>query len=219
MFCGNAKAAREARSFLNNYPYHILVSEKSGMNRLLFLLFSKTKNNKRPFMHYTRIGYIVLAILQIPTAIALYYLKINIFKLYFWILIALCIIPNVVFVILILILEQKEKAYKKKKGIKTENFWDYLKSDKKFNALEKQWKQEESVYRAIESYIKITNPKKKKISVAFDNIEKINAILEKDFPNAYTELTVDEKGNKVFCVYIRENEDRPVIKAFVRKRI
>lgn len=219
IFPGNDNASREAKRFLNNYPYHILVSDKSGMNRLLFILFSKNKNNKRPFIYYMRIGYMVLAILQIPIVIIIYYLKINIFKLYFWILIAVCLVPYILLFIMVWILEHKEKIYKKKMGIKVENFWDVLKSDKKFNALEKQRKQEEAICKAVEPYIRITNPKKRKMTIVTEDIEKVKAIFEKDFPKVHTELAADGKGNKVFCVYIREKEDRLVIKAFVKKHL
>jgi len=217
IFPGNSEADRDAKRFLNSYPYHILISDKSGLNSLLFKLFAKT-NNKRPFIHYTRIGYTVLAVLQIPIAIIIYYFKINIFELYFWILMGICFIPEILFFIMVFILERKEKTYKKKMGIETETFWDILKSDKKFNALEKQWKHEEAICNAIEPYIRVTNPKKRKATIVTNDIKKVNAILKKDFPNAYTELTTDEKGNKVFCVYCKEKEDRLLVKAFVKKR-
>lgn len=218
IFPNNSNAGREAKRFLNSYPYHILTSNKSGLNRFLFVLFSKTKN-KRPFIYYMRIVYIVLAILQVPIAVIIYYLKLNIFKLYFWILIAICLIPDGLLVIMVCILEQKEKTYKKKMGIKAENFWDVLKSDKKFNASAKHRKQEEAICKAVAPYVRITNPKKRKATIVTNDIEKVNAILEKDFPKAHTKLIVDEKGNKVFCVYIKEKEDRPVIKAFIKKHI
>ena len=102
-------------------------------------------------------------------------------------------------------------------GIETENFWDVLKSDRKFKTSEKQRKYEESIRNTVEPYIRITNPKKRKTTIFTNDIEKVNAVLKKDFPNAYTELTTDEKRNEVFCVYGKEKEDRLLVKAFVKK--
>ncbi len=113
-FPGNSYAGKEIKRFLNCYPYHILISNKSGLNRLLFVLFSKTKSNKRPFINYTKIFYIVLSILQLPMAIIINYLKLNIFTLYFWILIAICLIPQILLFIMVCMLEHKEKEYKNK---------------------------------------------------------------------------------------------------------
>lgn len=113
VFPGNSNADRSVKRLLNNYPYYILLSEKTRINSLLFKLFSKDKNNKRPFIYYTKIGYIVLAVLQIPMAIILYTLEVNIFTLYFWILLVVCLIPYIIVVIATCVLERKEKLYKK----------------------------------------------------------------------------------------------------------
>ena len=116
------------------------------------------------------------------------------------------------------ILEHKEKTYKKKMGLETDSFWNIIKSERKFKVLEKRWRYEESICNAIAPHIRITNPKKRKTTILTDDIEKVNAVLKKDFPNTYTELTTDEKGNKVFCVYCKEKEDKLLVKAFVKKR-
>lgn len=206
------------RGFLNNYPYHVLLNEKSSLNKLLFKLFAGKSNNKRPFIYYTRIGYVILAILQIPIAIIIYYYKSNIFAQYLWVLMVICFIPALLLGIIIGILDRKNKIYKKKNGIKTESFCDILKSDRKFRALEKQWVCENLIRDAIEPYIKINNPKKRKATIVAENIEKVNAILEKDFPDAYTKTTIDEKGNKMFCVYYKGEEDKLLIKAFLKNK-
>ena len=70
---------------------------------------------------------------------------------------------------------------------------------------------------SLKPYIKITNPKKRKEFIAKIDIEKVNEILEKEFPKTYTELTQDEAGNKVFCVYYKGEKDSLLIKAFVKK--
>lgn len=204
--------------FLNNYPYHILLNEESSLNKLLFKLFAGKSDNKRPFIYYTRIGYVVLAILQIPIAIIKYYYKLNIFTQYFWVLMAICFIPEFLLCIIISILDRKNKIYKKKNGIKTESFCDVLKSDRKFRALEKQRICENLIFDAIEPYIKIGNPKKRKATIVAEDTEKVNAILEKDFPDAYTKTTTDEKGNKIFCVYYKGEENKLLIKAFLKNK-
>lgn len=112
VFPGNSEAGRAVKIFLNKYPYYILLSEKTRLNSLLFKLFSKT-NNRRPFIYYTRIAYFVFAILQIPIAVIINYLEVNILDFYVWIVIAICIIPYILLIILTWILERKEKAYKK----------------------------------------------------------------------------------------------------------
>ncbi len=135
VFPSNNPRGASFKGFLNNYPYHILLNEKSSLNKLLFKFFTGKSNNNRPFIYYTRIGYVVLAILQIPIAIIIYYYKLNIFTQYFWVLMVICFIPELLLFVIICILEQKNKIYKKKNGIKTESFWDILKSDRKFRAL------------------------------------------------------------------------------------
>ena len=215
-FPSNSNAGRQIKRYLNEYPYYILVSEKTRISRLLFTLFSKA-DNKRPIIYYTRIGYLALAILQIRITILIYNLGINAFSVYFLIFIAICIIPYILFIILLGMLEHKEKIHKKQMGIEPEGFWDIIKSDIKFSALEKQRKHEMAIHNAVNPYIRIANPKKRKATIVADDIEKVNAILKKDFPSAYTELTTDEKGNKVFCVHCKEEEDRLLIKAYVIK--
>lgn len=205
------------KGLINNYPYHILNSEKTLLNSLLLILFTKNKKDRRPFIFYTKIGYAVLAALQIPMAIIIYCLKLNIFALYFRILLIIIFIPNIVYLIMVCILDKKERAYKRKMGIKIETFWDVLKQDRGFRASEKRRKYEKTVRNAIEPYIEITNPKKRKETVFADDIEKVSEILKRDFPDTRTVLTADEKGNKVFYVYCRTG-DRPIVSAFVKKR-
>lgn len=217
-FPGNTVAQRSIKHLLNNYPYHILVSEKTRINTVLVRLFGKTKNNRRPFIHYARIGYLVLAVLQIPISIIVHYRKIDIFVSYFWALMVICLIPNLLLFIIVCILEHKEKAYNKQMGIETKNFWNLLKADQEFKALEAQMDYEKSIRNAIAPYVRIKNPKKRKVTIAADDLEKVNAVLKKDFPRAHTELTIDEKGNKVFWVYCKGNEDRNIVlKAYIKK--
>lgn len=209
---------RYVKRFLNEYPYYILVSEKTRINNLLFKLLSKGNNNKRPFIYYTRLGYAVLAVLQIPIAIIMYNFCENVvIGFYLVILVWVSSIPYILFYIMYALLERKEKEYKKKKGIKIITFREALKTEKNIRAFKKRWKREKTVRKALDPYIKMTNPKKRKEFIAKGDIERVNEILKRDFPKTYTELTRDEAGNKVFCVYYRGEEDNPLIKAFVQK--
>jgi hypothetical protein len=216
-FPGNSNAGRQINRYLNEYPYYILASENTRLSRLLFALFSKADNNKRPIIYYTRIGYLALAILQIPVTILINNLGMNVFAVYFSIFMAICVIPYILFLIMVGILEHKEKIHKKQMGIEPEGFWDVLKADRRLNALEKQRKHEVAIHDAVKPYIRITNPKKRKATIVADDIEKVNTILKKDFPSAHTELTTDKKGNKVFCVHCKEEEDRLLVQAYVIK--
>ena len=112
-FPGNSNAGRQIKRYLNEYPYYIMVSENTRISRLLFTLFSKADNNKRPVLYYTRIGYLAFAILQIPITILIQNLGLNSFAVYFLIFIAICIIPYILLIVMLGMLEHKEKIHKK----------------------------------------------------------------------------------------------------------
>lgn len=106
-------AGKEAKGFLKNYPYYILLADNTWLNRLLFKLFSK-ENNKVPFIYYSKIAYILILVLQIPAYFIIYYFKLKA-TAYFWVVLLIRFIPYILFFIMIYILEQKEKIYKNKK--------------------------------------------------------------------------------------------------------
>ena len=113
-FPGNSGAGGQTKRYLNDYPYYILIDDKTKLNNLLFRFFSKAKNNKRPFINCTKIFYIILSFLQLPIAIVLDYFQLNVFELYFWILMSVCSIPYILLFTMICVLEHKEKIYTKK---------------------------------------------------------------------------------------------------------
>ncbi|MBE6701323.1 MAG: hypothetical protein E7582_05485 [Ruminococcaceae bacterium] len=217
IFYGTTNRGHRLKKFINEYNYQVLVVENKLIDKLLCALFSPTKKKGSRYIYYAQRFYIVLAILQIPICL-IFFFNTKFPVWYFFSLAIVCLIPKIIFWVMVGLLERKLHKYNKKMGIKEVTIWNFLKFDKKLKTFEKYYKYENQIRDAINPYITTSNPKKRKSTISICDVDKVISLVEKVFPKAYTEQVNDEKGNSILNIYIKsEDYTKLIVTAFIVK--
>ena len=217
IFYGTTNRGHRLKKFINEYNYQVLVVENKLIDKLLCALFSPTKKKGSRYIYYAQRFYFVLAILQIPICL-IFFFNTKFPVWYFFSLAIVCLIPKIIFWVMVGLLERKLHKYNKKMGIEEVTIWNSLKFDKKLKTFEKYYKYENQIRDAINPYITTSNPKKRKSTISICDVDKVISLVEKEFPKAYTEQVNDEKGNSILNIYIKsEDYTKLIVTAFIVK--
>ena len=217
IFYGTSNRGHQLKIFINEYNYQVLVVVNKLIDKLLCALFSPTKKKGSRYIYYAQRFYFVLAILQIPICL-IFFFNTKFPVWYFFSLAIVCLIPKIIFWVMVGLLERKLHKYNKKMGIEEVTIWNFLKFDKKLKTFEKYYKYENQIRDAINPYITTSNPKKRKSTISICDVDKIISLVEKEFPKAYTEQVNDEKGNSILNIYIKsEDYTKLIVTAFIVK--
>ena len=217
IFYGTTNRGHQLKKFINEYNYQVLVVENKLIDKLLCALFSPTKKKGSRYIYYAQRFYFVLAILQILICL-IFFFNTKFPVWYFFSLAIVCLIPKIIFWVMVGLLERKLHKYNKKMGIEEVTIWNFLKFDKKLKTFEKYYKYENQIRDAINPYITTSNPKKRKSTISICDVDKVISLVEKEFPKAYTEQVNDEKGNSILNIYIKsEDYTKLIVTAFIVK--
>lgn len=217
IFYGTTNRGPQLKKFINEYNYQVLVVENKLIDKLFCALFFPTKKKGSRYIYYAQRFYFVLAVLQIPICF-IFFFNTQFPVWYFFSLAIVCLIPKIVFWVMVGLLERKLHKYNKKMGIEEVTIWNFLKFDKKLKTFEKYYKYENQIRDAINPYITTSNPKKRKSTISICDVDKVISLVEKEFPKAYTEQVNDEKGNSILNIYIKsEDYTKLIVTAFIVK--
>ena len=217
IFYGTTNRGHQLKKFINEYNYKVLVVENKLIDKLFCALFFPTKKKGSRYIYYAKRFYFVLAVLQIPICF-IFFFNTQFPVWYFFSLAIVCLIPKIVFWVMVGLLERKLHKYNKKMGIEEVTIWNFLKFDKKLKTFEKYYKYENQIRDAINPYITTSNPKKRKSTISICDVDKVISLVEKEFPKAYTEQVNDEKGNSILNIYIKsEDYTKLIVTAFIVK--
>ena len=217
IFYGTTNRGHQLKKFINEYNYQVLVVENKLIDKLFCALFFPTKKKGSRYIYYAQRFYFVLAVLQSPVCF-IFFFNTQFPVWYFFSLAIVCLIPKIVFWVMVGLLERKLHKYNKKMGIEEVTIWNFLKFDKKLKTFEKYYKYENQIRDAINPYITTSNPKKRKSTISICDVDKVISLVEKEFPKAYTEQVNDEKGNSILNIYIKsEDYTKLIVTAFIVK--
>ena len=217
IFYGTTNRGHQLKKFINEYNYQVLAVENKLIDKLFCALFFPTKKKGSRYIYYAKRFYFVLAVLQIPICF-IFFFNTQFPVWYFFSLAIVCLIPKIVFWVMVGLLERKLHKYNKKMGIEEVTIWNFLKFDKKLKTFEKYYKYENQIRDAINPYITTSNPKKRKSTISICDVDKVISLVEKEFPKAYTEQVNDEKGNSILNIYIKsEDYTKLIVTAFIVK--
>ena len=200
------------------YDYSVFHEKKSLVNKFILWGFDETKKKKRKYYYYWKQYNKVFLLLLILYSAIIYFSNLYqidlVLDIYMISTGVLLIMPEYVAAIMHTIVIFKIWLYNKRKGIvavKQHDIFRFIKQDKIFSQNKKIFEKRDIVWTAIQPYICVTNPKKKKSYVSQDNIEKITHLLESEFPYAYTKETLDVNNKKIFSVYIKIEDENILI--------
>ena len=180
---------------------------KSKFDKIILDLFCERKGKYSKFVFYSFKYETFLAIMQIPILIWAYFSKVclnNIFVgIYLILLLVLGFWPEVVTNIFRMVYYFRSKKIEGKvPRSKNNNVNIYTLKYKKI--LQKQ----SIIFNAVDKYIIVKNAKKNTRYITPESIEKVNDLIKKEFPYAYTKEYIDEKGIKIFEVYFEYKKEK-----------
>lgn len=180
---------------------------RSKFDKIILNLFCERKGKYSKFVFYSFKYETVLAMIQVPILIWVYfskaYLNSVFFVSYLVLLLTFGFWPEVVTNIFRMVYYFK--------SIKIERKAMRIKEDKIISIFTLKYKKifqkKIAIGDAIDKYVTIQNSKKNKTYITPENIKKVKLLIVNEFPYAHTKEEIDKQGVKIFQIYFEYKGD------------
>lgn len=207
MFSMSSWLKRFEKYYAKYAQFSLFDGEKSKFDKLILTIFSERKGKYCKFVFYMLRYEKILAIVQLPILVGIYITKLYLNHAFVvGYLISLFIFSHWP----ILVINVFRVAYhwrdrkSERNAVPSEE-----KSIMSRGLLYKKLLQKKfAISDAIDEYISVENPKKKKYYITPENIEKVKSLLEKKFPYACTREWKDTQGTEMFEVYFEQKGEK-----------
>lgn len=198
---------RFEKYYVKYYQFSLFDGGKSKFDKLILSMFSERKGKYCKFVFYMLRYEKILAIVQLLILVGIYITKLYLNHAFgVGYLISLLIFscwPMLVINVFRVAYHWRDRksernaAPSEEKSIMSKGLRYKKLLQKKF-----------AISDAIDEYISVENPKKKKYYITPENIEKVKSLLEKKFPYACTREWKDTQGTEIFEVYFEQKGEK-----------
>lgn len=207
MFSMSDWLKRFEKYYVKYARFSLFDGEKSKFDKLILTMFSERKGKYCKFVFYMLRYEKILAIVQLPILVGIYITKLYLNHAFVvGYLISLLIFSH--WPVLVLNVFRVAYHWRDRKSERNAAPSEEKSIISKGPLYKKLLQKKFAIGDAIDAYISIENPKKKKYYITPENIEKVKSLLEKKFPYAHTREWIDPQGTEMFEVYFEHKKER-----------